>query len=72
MAKQEFIKIKNKRYRLSAIKRYEPFVHEGSNSPFGIYVYFSMQGESNRSYHVWEEIFDRDNTLLLLDEAFGV
>lgn len=71
--KKQFIKIQNLRYRVSSIKRYEPF-HRGDNrsTPFGIYVYFSMTGNSSRVYHMFEDESERDTVLMSLDQAFGV
>lgn len=72
MATKQFILIQEERYRLSNIKRYKPFEREDLTSKFGIYVYFSMTGNSGRVYHVFDTAKDRDEILTSLDEVFGV
>jgi hypothetical protein len=71
--KKQFIKLQGLRYRVSSIKRYEPFYREDvKHSRYGIYVYFSMIGNSNKVYHVFETEEARDLVLTCLDQTFGV
>jgi len=73
MNKKQFIKVQNLRYRISAIKRYEPFVREDiKGTQFGIYIYFSMLGTSNKVYHLFSTERERDAVLIDLDTAFVV
>ena len=71
--KRVFIKVQDMRYRVSNIKRYQPFYREDyKKTPYGLYVYFSMTGSSNRVYHVFETEEERDLLLKQLDETFGI
>jgi hypothetical protein len=71
--RKQVIKIQRLRYRLSSIKRYEPFERDDiKHAPFGIYIYFSMTGNSNKVYHVFNTEKERDDILLHLDQTFGI
>lgn len=67
--KRQFIKIQEKRYRLTTIKIYEPFIN---NKQFGIYIYFTATRRADRSYHVFESENDRNKALYELDEIFNI
>jgi len=80
-----FIKIQDVRYRISAIKRYEPFqslIPEIKNDDrktiqaikgkFGIYIYFSTNGASQRVYHYFEDSKERNIYIQKLDQLFNV
>ena len=83
---EQFIKIQNKRYRLNTIKRYTPFETDKvevnndqlktttrkTNQKWGIYVYFSTQGNNARVYHYFDNQTSRDNMILRLDQAFNI
>ena len=68
---KQFIKIQKMRYRVSSIKRYEPFERK-DGSLIGIYVFFSMTGKGNKVYHLFDSEKERDDMLLELDKTFGV
>jgi len=67
--KTQFIKIQDKRYRLTTIKIYEPFSSEGK---YGIYIYFTVTRRSDRCYHRFESENDRNKVLFELDEVFNI
>lgn len=69
--KTEFIKIEDKRYRLSSIKMYEPAFLEKKNKPFAIYIYFSTLNKVIRDYHYFETEQKRDDLITKLDEVFN-
>lgn len=70
--KKQFIRLQNMRYRITSVKRYEPFERHDVNLSFGIYIYFSMTGQSGRVYHMFKTLEERDDVLLELDQIFGV
>lgn len=81
-----FVKIQNVRYKLSAIKRYEPFetvsteikndsrktVEKTCGGKYGIYIYFSTNGASQRVYHYYLAQKERDKQIEKLDQLFNV
>lgn len=71
MMRLNFIRIKQKRYRLSIIKRYEPFTQIATGK-YGIYLYFSAVNAKLRSVHLFDEESIRNDYILELDYVFGL
>lgn len=85
-AKEQIIKIQNTRYKLSCIKKYEPFetvntaikndsqktVEKTPGNRYGIYVYFSASNSKFKDYFYYDKAEDRDVMLQKLDEKFGL
>lgn len=81
-----FVKIQEDRYKLSAIKRYTPFdtvkptyqndKHKTTTmepgGKFGIYIYFSTNGASQRVYHYYATAKERNLQINRLDQLFNV
>jgi hypothetical protein len=84
--KEQVVKIKKTRYKLSCIKKYEPFETENSviqnnkekdivktsTNKFGIYVYFSASNSKVKDYFYFTTAKERDLVLQKLDELFGL
>lgn len=84
--KEQIVKIQKVRYRLTCIKKYEPFETENSvvkNDKektllktrvvkFGIYIYFSASNSKCKDYFYYPNIKDRDLMIQKLDELFGL
>lgn len=68
--KAQFIKIGDIRYRLTNIKRYEPFEFEGPNK-YGIYIYYSAMKTGGRDYFRFKSKKERDEILFKLDDLFN-
>lgn len=81
-----FVKVQDVRYKLSAIKRYEPFrtvntdiladkyksVKFTPGDKYGIYIYFSTNGAAQRVHHYFENKKERDSVVKKLDQIFNV
>ena len=70
ITKRQFIKIGDVRYRLTNIKRYEPFEFDGTNK-FGIYIYYSATKTAGRDYFRFKTKKERDEILFNLDNIFN-
>ena len=70
--KKQFIRIEDVRYRITTIKRYQPFTMFRSDKLFGIYIYFSATNMEKRTYHNFETKLERDNVLTELDQIFEI
>lgn len=66
--KQEFIKIADKRYRTSTIKRYEPVPGDGLR----LHIYFSPTGHTQRVTHKFASASACNNAIEALDDLFQV
>lgn len=81
-----FVKIQNSRYRLSSIKRYDPFgsikadilndkqksTKTSDGEKYGIYIYFSTNGATQRVYHYYTTAKERDLQIDKLDQIFNI
>jgi len=70
---KQIVLIQDERYKMSNIKRYSPDEREDLEStPYLVYLYFTLPGNSSRIYHRFDTKLERDEILTKLDEAFGV
>jgi hypothetical protein len=71
--KSEAIKIQRVRYRLSTIKRWEPFETDPiKKDRYGIYIYFAITGGNAKVYHYFADEAERDKVIQKIDELFGI